>query len=398
MIMNKQEGVILVCGGDGYIGWPLSLKLALTYPNKEIVIADNFSRREQTASVGGDSLIPIYSMEDRISGAKKHFNLDNLTHFNIDVSSEQITDLISSKKPEIIYHLAQQASAPYSMMSSEKALFTLYNNEMSNMRIIWAIHHFCPGTHLIKLGSFGEYAMGGIDVSEGDFRPEYKGKKADIPLPYPRRSDDFYHASKINDSNYLSVATRKWGLKVTEIMQSTIFGSYINETLEFPELYTRYDYDECFGTVLNRFIVQAILGEPLTIYGTGNQRTGLMAIVDSVESLTEISKHNLKQGQHRIINHVTESNFSVNEIAELVTETCLDYGLEVSYSQAGHDPRGERPKTKLSYKIENQYLRENFSPTPIKEVISKTIDLLIPLKERINREVILPKTSWCNRK
>lgn len=396
MTMNKPKKVILVCGGDGYIGWPLSIKLALTYPDYEIIIADNFSRRKQIDSLGYDSLMPISSLKERITSVKKHFNSDNITHFNIDVSSEQILDLVSLKKPAIVYHLAQQASAPYSMMDSEKAAFTLYNNEMSNMRIIWAIRNSCPESHLIKLGSFGEYAMGGIDVSEGDFKPQYKGKIADLPLPYPRRSDDFYHVSKINDSNYLSVAVRKWGLKVTEIMQSTIFGSHIDETIDIPELYTRYDYDECFGTVLNRFIVQAIADEPLTIYGTGYQRTGLMALVDSVNSLAKIPKHIIKSGEHRIINHVTESNFSINEIAEIVVEICAERGIKVKYSKAGHDPRGENLKAKMTYNIENQYLKENFSPTPIEDVISKTIDLILPLKSKINRDNILPTRSWHN--
>jgi len=385
---------IIVTGGDGYIGWPLSFKLALTFPEKSIIIVDNFSRRSQVVEVGSDSLIPILSLDDRIKQAKILFNINNISYVNIDVSSEKIDDLIALKKPGVIFHLAQQASAPYSMMSSDNAIFTLRNNEVGNMRLLWAIRNHCPEAHLIKMGSFGEYAMGGIDVSEGDFNPSYNGVEATSAVPYPRRSDDFYHASKINDSNYISIATRKWGLKVTEIMQSTIFGSYINETFDFKELHTRFDYDECFGTVLNRFIVQAVLGEPLTIYGTGNQRTGLMAMVDSVNSLVDLSKYNSILGEHRIINHVTESNFSINEIASLVIELCKIKDIPVSLSQIRHDPRDENVETKMDYKIENHYTKQNVMPTPIREVISKTLEIVIPLKHKINRNKILPSTTW----
>jgi UDP-sulfoquinovose synthase len=254
---SLRESPIIVLGGDGYLGWPLSLSLARKNPLRRIILVDSLLRRRLVGDVGGCSLLPILSPEKRLQEAARIFNLHNLQFLKIDINSEALDTLIKECQPEAIYHLAQQCSAPYSMRGCEEALFTLYNNEGGNMRLLWAVKKYTSDCHIIKLGSFGEYAKSGIDVCEGYFQPEFRGKHAQRPVPYPREADDFYHASKINDTNYISIACRKWGLRITDVMQSTVFGSWTEEIDGHNELFTRIDYDESFGTVANRFVVQA---------------------------------------------------------------------------------------------------------------------------------------------
>jgi UDP-sulfoquinovose synthase len=313
---------------------------------------------------------------------------------NLNVNSEDIEKLIAKEKPGIIYHLAQQCSAPFSMKGAEEAIFTIHNNEAGNMRVLWAIREHVPDAHLIKLGSFGEYAKGGIDVAEGYFYPEYKGKKAIEPVPYPRESDDIYHITKINDSNFVSLACRKWGMKITDIMQSTVFGAWTEEIGSYPELYTRLDYDSSFGTVLNRFTAQIMVGNPLTVYGTGHQRTGLMALNDCISSLAEIWKSEPAPGVHRVINHVTEKSYCINELAEIMKGIGEAEGFEVNILRNTFDPRFERPESKMEYQIETNYLNGKLEATPLPEVIRQALRIIKNYKDRISPAIIPPVTQW----
>jgi UDP-sulfoquinovose synthase len=391
--MENNNTPILVLGGDGYLGWPLSLKLAIKNPDKRILIIDNEWRRKTVKKLGSDSVLPIGEARQRIDAFKRIYKQDNLEFININVNSPELEKLIAEEKPEIIYHLAQQCSAPYSMKGIEEALYTLQNNEAGNMRILWAIREHVPDAHLIKLGTFGEYAKGGIDVAEGYFFPEYNGKKAIEPVPYPRESDDIYHITKINDSNFVSLACRKWGLKITDIMQSTVFGAWTEEIGTHPELYTRLDYDSTFGTVLNRFTAQMLVGNPLTVYGTGHQRTGLMALNDCISSMAEIWKSVPAKGVHRVINHVTEKAHSINDLAEAMSKIGNEEGFNVEVTRL-FDPRFERRETKLEYKIETNYLDDKIEVTPLHEVIRQTLRLIRNYKERISPAIIPPVTQW----
>ncbi len=382
-----MKETILVLGGDGYYGWPIALKLAVTRPNTKIIIVDNEWRRNTVCKVGSDSLLPIARLSKRIAAYKDIYGKDNLHYMYMDVNSDALEDLIKTEKPHTIYHMAQQCSAPYSMLGLAESLYTINNNEGNNMRLLWAVRKHVPEAHIIKMGSMGEYATsGGIDIAEGYFYPEFNGKKAVSPLPFPRQSDDVYHISKINDSNYLSMACRKWGLRITEVMQSTLFGVYTDEMVNCEDLYTRFDYDDIFGTVVNRFLTQAVAGHPLTVYGKGNQTTGIMPMKDAVNSLEMIAGTRPEAGQHVVVNHVTKANCTINELAENVKSLAEPLGYDVTINHV-FDPRSESAAVKHDIKVMTQHIDDNLAATSINDVISETLGIIVKHRQRIHNHV-----------
>lgn len=389
-----KNSPIIVLGADGYLGWPLSLRLARQNPEHPIVMVDNFLRRRLVREVGGNSILPILEIQQRLQACRTLYGISNMEFLHLDVNTPDLTRLIEERKPVAIYHLGQQCSAPYSMRDCDSALLTVRNNEEGNMRLLWAVRDHVPDCHIIKLGTFGEYAKAGIDIAEGYFLPEYNGKKATRPLPYPRQSDDIYHASKINDTNYIAIACNKWGLRVTDIMQSTVFGTWTEDIGEHSELYTRVDYDEYFGTVANRFIAQALTGVPLSVYGTGHQRTGLMALNDSVTSLASLWNAVPETGAHRVINHVTEKSFSVNELAEAIADSALAEGFPIDIQRGSYDPRLEQDEVKQQYGIESAYVDQHLSRSDMREVVHRSFQMLKPWRERIKRDLFAPETAW----
>ncbi|MBB3047567.1 UDP-sulfoquinovose synthase [Litorivivens lipolytica] len=391
---QPKKSPILVLGADGYLGWPLSLRLARQNPDRQIVMVDNFLRRRLVRDVGGDSILPILEMKQRLWAAKRVHGIRNMDFIHMDVNSEALEFLIEERRPDAIYHLAQQCSAPYSMRGVDEALLTLRNNEEGNMRLLWAVREYVPDCHVIKLGTFGEYAKGGIDIAEGYFKPVYRGRAASTAIPYPRRADDFYHASKINDTNYIAIACQHWGLRVTDIMQSTVFGTWTEDMEGHPELYTRVDYDECFGTVANRFIAQALCGEPLSVYGTGNQRTGLMALNDAITSLAALWSDVPEKAQHRVINHVTEKSFSVNELADAIVGSARREGLKVTVQRGRFDPRAEQVEAKMAFEIESAYVDSHLKQTDMRDVVHRAFVMLSQHRERIDRSLFAPRNSW----
>jgi UDP-sulfoquinovose synthase len=378
-----MKETIIVLGGDGYYGWPIALKLAVTRPETKIIIVDNEWRRNTVCKIGSDSLLPIARLSKRISAFREIYGQDNLHYVHADVNSDALEELIRSEKPHTIYHMAQQCSAPYSMLGLNESLFTINNNEGNNMRLLWAVRKHVPEAHIIKMGSMGEYATsGGIDIAEGYFYPEFNGKKAVSALPFPRQSDDVYHISKINDSNYLSMACRKWGLRITEVMQSTLFGVYTNEMVHCEDLYTRFDYDDIFGTVVNRFLTQAVAGHPLTVYGKGNQTTGIMPMKDAVNSLEMIAGTVPDPGIHKVVNHVTKANCTINDLAESVKNLAESFGYEVTINHV-FDPRSESDAVKLDIKVITEHIDNNLAATSINEVLKETLGIIVKHKNRI---------------
>jgi UDP-sulfoquinovose synthase len=384
---------IVVLGGDGYLGWPLALTLALRRPDARVVAVDNLARRRMVAAVGGASITPILDPAARLHAYRRFSGRDNLEFVELDVAGPALDPLLARLRPSVVYHLAQQASAPYSMSGVDEAVHTLVNNEVGNMRVLWAVRAHAPDAHIIKLGSFGEYAQCGLLIPEGYFAPIFAGKQAERPVPFPRESDDIYHISKINDTNYISLACRKWGLRVTDVMQCTAFGAAHRLTEELPELDTRLDYDAVFGTVVNRFAAQIVSGRPMTVYGTGHQRTGLMALDDAVDALAGLIGRPAAAGEHRVINNVTEAGRSVNEIAAAVQEAAAALGMPAEIARH-HDPRGELLAKKPGHTIAADYVAAHVTATPFADALARLLRAVARHRDRIDPSLFPPRIAW----
>ena len=384
---------ILVLGGDGYLGWPLALTLALRHPSARVVIADNLARRRQVAALGGNSITPLAGPAERVAAFARLAGRANLEYVDLDVATPALAELVARLRPAVVYHLAQQASAPYSMAGVDEAVYTLVNNEVGNMRLLWALRSFVPDAHLVKLGSFGEYAQCGLEIPEGYFTPAHAGALADRPVPFPREADDIYHITKIHDTNYSALACRKWDLRVTDVMQCTAFGAGVQAAAGLPALATRLDYDAVFGTVVNRFAAQIVAGLPMTVYGSGHQRTGLMALDDAVASLARLVDHPPAPGEHRVINHVTERDLSINEIAAALQQVAAARGFTATISRI-HDPRGETPHTKAMHSVRADFVDAHVVATPFAAAVDQLFAAVLDHRRRINPALFPPQIAW----
>jgi len=304
---------ILVLGGDGYLGWPTAIHLSAA--GHQVAVADNFARRGYDEELGVESLVPIRSLDERISA------WSDLTGRQLPSYVGDLTDaafvhtMVREFAPDTIVHFAEQRSAPYSMIDQAHAVYTQSNNVIGNLNVLYAIAEIDPSIHLVKLGTMGEYGTPNIDIEEGWLTVTHKGR-TDTVL-YPKRPGSFYHLSKVHDSHNIEFACRIWGLRATDLNQGIVYGQETEETSLDPALATRFDYDHVFGTVLNRMAIQAVLGHPLTVYGTGGQTRGLINIVDTVECIRLASEHPADRGEFRVFNQFTES-LSVAEIAQTV--------------------------------------------------------------------------------
>ena len=383
----------MVLGGDGYIGWPLAMRLARSYPQDKLLIVDNEWRRNTTSRCGYKSAVPIASPRARTEAFRSAYELGNLVYLHADITSGQLEEIICRERPHTIYHLAQQPSAPYSMAGVTEAIFTLHNNEAGNMRLLWAVKQFVPDAHIIKLGSFGEYARNGMDIPEGYFTMHHNGTTARHQTLFPREADDIYHISKINDTNYIAMACRQWQLTVTDVMQSIVFGTQTGDMQGMPELCTRFDYDELFGTVANRFVAQAISGNPLTVYGSGNQHTGIMVLADVVHSLARFVTDVPVRGTHRIVNHLTEKRYTINGLAREVAAAAAELGYKTSIVH-GLDPRNEHAHEEKQFDIATHYLDDNVTKTSFHDALRDTFRSLAPFRKHISYQASLPRLVW----
>ena len=306
---------ILVLGGDGYLGWPTALHLSAV--GHEVVISDNLARRSYDDELGVTSLVPIEAPAVRVA------TWEELTGRRIPLVVGDLTDaaftrnLVATTRPDAVVHFAEQRSAPYSMIDQAHAVYTQSNNVIGTLNLLYAIAETDPSIHLVKLGSMGEYGTPNIDIEEGWLDVTHHGR-TDRML-YPKRPGSFYHLSKVHDSHNIEFACRAWNLRATDLNQGIVYGQETAETRLAPELATRFDYDAVFGTVLNRLVIQAVCGSPLTVYGTGLQTRGMLDIRDTVECLRLAVEHPADPGEFRVFNQFTEQ-FSVIELAEMIRD------------------------------------------------------------------------------
>ena len=284
---------VFIAGIDGYLGW--SLAQYLTARGHEVAGTDTFFRRAWVEEVGSVSALPVYSIQERLAafaeryGKQLNFRTGDLMDY------EFLTGYLRDFQPEAVVHLGEMPSAPYSMIDQQHATFTQQNNVIGSLNLLWAIRETCPEAHLVKLGTMGEYGTPNVDIPEGFFEVEFRGRKD--YMPFPRQANSFYHLTKVHDTNNTMFACKTWGLRSTDIMQGVVFGTRIDEMGEDPRLRSRLDFDQCFGTAINRFACQAVIGHPLTVYGSGGQTRGFLPLRDSMQCLTIAIENPPKPGE-----------------------------------------------------------------------------------------------------
>jgi UDP-sulfoquinovose synthase len=380
---------ILILGGDGYLGWPTAMHFAAR--DHEVHVVDNYMRREMVKKVGSDSLTPIDSLTARVETWNKlgdgeiTYTIGDLTDHGL------VQQIFRDFQPEAVVHYGEQPSAPYSMANHFQAVSTQTNNVVNTLNVLFAIRDITPEAHLIKLGTMGEYGTPNIDIEEGFIEIEHNGR-SDI-LPFPKLPHSLYHCSKVHDSTNIHFASRVWGLRATDLNQGVVYGMHTPESEADERLITRFDYDEAFGTALNRFCVQAVIGHPLTVYGSGGQTRGYLNILDTLRCVELAALNPAEEGEYRVFNQFTEQ-FSVRELAELVRDAGAEYGLETVEIDSCENPRTEKEDHYYNAK-HTKLLELGLEPHLLsKAMIVSTFEVIEQNRERICAEAIPPRTRW----
>jgi UDP-sulfoquinovose synthase len=379
---------VIILGADGYLGWPTSMYFSQR--GHEVIGIDNYFRRDAARKLGCEALIPNPDLLQRagiweeISGRNMHMHVGDVTDYAF------LSELFREYRPDAAIHYAEQPSAPYSMMNREQAAFTIRNNLLSTLNVIYAVREFSPECHIIKLGTMGEYGTPDIDIEEGWIEIEQRGRK-DTFL-FPRQAGSLYHTTKIQDTDLLWFYVRTWGLRVTDLMQGPVYGISTEETSVNERLLPNFHYDEIFGTVLNRFIVQAVAGHPLTVYGTGGQTRGYINIRDTMKCVHLSTVNPARQGELRIFNQIVE-NFSVNQLAEMVKRVGKKLGYSVEIENI-ENPRVE--KEEHYYNPRYTGLKElGLVPHYLTDdVLKEMFTIVEKYEERINEDIILKGVKW----
>lgn len=379
---------ILILGGDGYLGWPTAMRFSAR--GHEVAVVDNFAKRRWHHEQSTDSLTPILSLKDRIEAWHEVSGKTIDCRIGAVEDGEFLDEVVAEFLPEVIVHYGQQPSAPYSMRSRQTAVETQQSNVIGTLNLLFAMQTYVPDAHLIKLGTMGEYGTPNIDIEEGYIEIEHNGRTD--TLPFPKLPGSLYHCSKVHDSTNIHFATRIWGLRATDLNQGVVYGIETDETALDPRLATRFDYDETFGTVLNRFCVQAVVGHPLTVYGGGGQTRGYLNIKDTLRCVELAALTPADRGEFRVFNQFTEQ-FSVLELAALVQGCGKELGYEVEVENFPN------PRVELEshyYNASNQKLIDlGLEPHPLgEELVHSVLGAIEAQKDRVIFRAITPQTKW----
>lgn len=379
---------VLILGGDGYLGWPQALYLSKK--GFEVATFDNMARRQFDVREGYDSLIPLQTMHRRVERWQTLTGKE-ITHYVGDiVDYAALSRVFQEFQPDAVVHYAEQRSAPYSMIDREHAVFTQYNNVIGTLNILYAIKQFTPSCHLVKLGTMGEYGTPNIDIEEGFIEITHKGR-TDV-LPYPKQPGSFYHLSKVHDSHNIQFACRIWGLRSTDLNQGVVYGAHTYETSLDDDLATRFDYDQIYGTALNRFCCQAAVGYPLTVYGSGNQTRGHINVKDTMRCIELAILSEPGDGEFRVFNQITEW-FSVNQLAERVQRVGSRMGLNVEIEPIAN-PRVEKEEHYYNV-VHTKLLDLGLQPHLLDdEEVESMIQIALKYKDRIDPRLIIPTVNW----
>jgi UDP-sulfoquinovose synthase len=376
---------ILVLGGDGYLGWPTALYLSRR--GHSVGIVDNFARRQYDFEMGVDSLVPLPNLQHRVRRWKELSGLSMDTYIGDLTNATFVSETVASFVPDAVVHFAEQRSAPYSMIDRDHATYTQVNNVVGTLNLLYAIAEQNPDIHLVKLGTMGEYGTPNIDIEEGFIEITHRGRTD--TLPFPKQPGSFYHLSKVHDSHNIMFACRIWGIRATDLNQGIVYGQETEETALHADLVTRFDYDSVFGTVLNRFCVQAVSGHPLTVYGTGGQTRGMLNILDTLACVELALDNPADPGEYRVFNQFTES-FSVAEMAQLVVD---EYS---GHATIENIPTPRVEKESHYYRAAHTKLLDlGLVPHLLNSgVLRSILDVAERHKDQVDPEAIRPTVQW----
>lgn len=379
---------IIILGGDGYLGWPTAMDMAAS--GHEVWAVDNYLRRNIAQETQSEALLPTPNLHERAdifeaaTGKKINVVIGDCTDFRM------MSELFESVKPEAVIHYAEQPSAPYSMMGFDQAKRTLDNNLQATFNTVWAVLEHAPDCHVIKLGTMGEYGTPNIDIEEGWIDIEHKGRKD--KFLYPRAAGSLYHTTKVLDTDLLWFYVRTYGIRATDLMQGPVYGLHTDQTTIDERLMPNFHYDDIFGTVLNRFLVQAVAGVPLTVYGKGGQTRGYLNLKDTLQCVDLAMNSPVDAGDLRILNQFTEQ-FSVNELAEKVARVGNASGLDVEIKNIDN-PRKEREEH--YYNPAHSGLTDlGLAPNYLTDdVVTDMLETVKRYSNRIDTRKVMPRVNW----
>jgi UDP-sulfoquinovose synthase len=379
---------VLILGGDGYLGWPTAM--ALCSEGHDVCVVDNYLRRDLAERTNSEALMANPRLPERVA------IFAQMTGRHIEVAEGDccdfgfLADVVRRCAPETIVHYAEQPSAPYSMMGYDEARTTLSNNLVATFNAIWAAMRHAPDCHVIKLGTMGEYGTPNIDIEEGWIEIEHKGRRD--RFLFPRQSGSLYHTTKILDTDLLWFYVRCYGLRVSDLMQGPVYGLSTDEADLDLRLLPNFHYDDIFGTVVNRFLVQAVAGVPLTVYGKGGQTRGYLNLRDTLQCIALAAANPPAKGELRILNQFTET-FSVNELAERVRRVGVAMGLPVTIGPI-ENPRKE-PEEHYYKPAHSGLLDLGLEPHFMSDdIIAGMLEQVRRHRDRIVPDRILPRVRW----
>ena len=381
---------VLILGGDGYLGWPQAMYLSAQ--NHEVVVVDNFMRRHADLEFGYDSLIPITTLYDRVK-AWHEVTGKTIGMYVGDIQNyDFLQRVFQETQPEAVVHFAEQRTAPYSMLDRQHSVFTMQNNVIGTLNVLYAIKDIVPNAHLIKLGTMGEYGTPNIEIEEGFIEIEHKGRK-DL-LPFPKQPGSFYHLTKVHDSHNIAFCCRIWGLRATDLNQGVVYGVETEQTKLDPRLATRFDYDQIYGTALNRFCCQAAIDYPLSVYGAGGQTRGYINILDTVRCIELAMLNPSGPSEYRVFNQFTEQ-FSIKELAAMVQKEGNRLGYKVEIASVTN-PRVEKEehffKANATRLIELGLEPHNLNDT----LVDSLMTVAHQYRDRVDQRLIAPSVRWAN--
>jgi UDP-sulfoquinovose synthase len=355
-----------------------------------VIAVDNYVRRRIAEETDSEALIPTPSLTERAR------TFATKTGYKLEVRIAELMDpevmynLVREAEPDCVIHYAEQPSAPYSMRGFREARLTFQNNLDVTFNLIWAVKDLAPDAHIVKLGTMGEYGTPNIDIEEGWIEIEHKGRKD--KFLFPRAAGSLYHTTKVLDTDLLWFYVRTYGLRVTDLMQGPVYGLSTNEADIDPALCPNFHYDDIFGTVVNRFLVQAVAGVPLTVYGKGGQTRGYLNLKDTLQCVRLAAENPVGAGELKVYNQITET-FSVNDIASKVKSVGDGMGLNVEVRSI------DNPRKELEEHYYNPthsgLIELGLNPNYMTDdVVFDMLERIISYKDHIDQNRIMPRVRW----